>query len=768
MSGRRPDLPAPPGHGTPAEDEQGYRNLVEVSPDAILVNRGGRVALANPACARLFGAREPSELIGRTSIELFHPDFHGLIQERIADIVAGRRVPILEERIVRLDGQLRDVEVVAAAFPDGDGIAIQVILRDITDRKLVEGALRESEHRARTRAAELQTVLDTVPAAVWIARDTQGTLIEANRFGADLLRQPAGANVSVTAPAGQRPMNFRPMRNGAEIPVDALPIQAAARLGQEFRDVELDLVFDDGAVRHLLGNAAPIRGDDGQPKGSVGAFVDITERKLAEARAASLARFPQDNPDPVVRLANDLTVLYANDAAREHLGVLGVTVGRTAPGELAEPASRALATGRRIKVEVDCRGVVFQVSVVPVGGEVNLYAQDVTARKMAEDALRIEARRKTDFLAVLSHELRNPLASLRNSIALLDRAPPGGETARRARDILHRQAEHLSRLVDDLLDISRIAHGKIDLRRARMDARDVVRRVCDDAKDAFEERTVELYSSEPAHPVPIDADAARMVQMVGNLLSNALKFTPPGGQVHVGVRKRGVSCEVSVRDDGSGVAAQDLDSIFDPFVQAERTRHGAGGGMGIGLALVRELALSHGGWVRATSEGPGRGTEIVLTLPLAVDLGDAASASSPATVEPRASGLSILIIEDNEDARESLALMLKLDGHDVYVAGDGHAGVEAVSAGRPDVVICDVGLPDMDGFEVVRRIGSVLPAPRPFTIALTGYTQPQDRVQALEAGFDSHLAKPPSFAELDRILAGVAMRKGPRSTDPSR
>ncbi len=609
----RPDLLAVDASEALARDEQGYRNLVEVSPDAILVNRGGKVALANPACARLFGAREPAELVGRTAMDLFHPDYHAVIRERISDIVAGRSIPLLQERIIRLDGQVRDVEVVAAAFPDGDGVAIQVILRDVTERKVAEAALRESEHRARARATELQAVLDTVPAAVWIARDAQGTLIEANRFGAELLRRPPGTNVSISAPPGERPLNFRPMKDGVEIRDDELPIQAAARFGREFRDFEFDLVFDDGTVRHLLGNSSPVRGDDGQPQGSVGAFVDITGRKEAEARAESLARFPRENPDPVIRLAGDLTVRYANDAALRLLGELGLEVGLPAPAELAEPARRALDAGRRIKAEVDHRGVVLQVSVVPAGAEVNLYAQDVTARKVAEDALRLEARRKTEFLAVLSHELRNPLASLRNSIVLLDRAPPDGEPARRARGILHRQAEHLTRLVDDLLDIARITHGKIELRRTRIDAREPVRRVCEDANEASEERGIALFSSESSHPVWIDADAARVVQMVGNLVSNALKFTQPGGEVHVGVRKIGVACEVSVRDNGAGIDPRDLDAIFDPFVQAERTRHGARGGMGIGLALVRELAVSHGGWVRARSEGPGQGTELTLS-----------------------------------------------------------------------------------------------------------------------------------------------------------
>jgi PAS domain S-box-containing protein len=740
-------------------NEQRYRNLVEVSPDAILLNRGGRVALANPACARLFGAREPSDLMGRVALDLFHPDFHEIIRERIAAVVAGRNVPLVEERIIRLDGQVRDVEVVAAPCPDGDGVAVQVVLRDITDRKRAEAARLESERRARTRAAELQAVLDTVPAAVWIARDPQGSLIETNRFGAELLRRKPGTNVSLTAPPADRPTNFRAMRNGVEVRPDELPIQAAARLGQEFRDVELDLIFDDGNVRHLLGNSAPIRGEDGQPRGSVGAFVDITERKNAEARAESLARFPQENLDPVIRIAADLTVLYANDSASTLLGELGLEVGRAAPRELAEPSRQALASGRRIKVEFDCRGVVFQASVVPVGDEVNVYAQDVTARRLAEDALRVEARRKTEFLAVLSHELRNPLASLRNSISLLERAPPEGETARRAKAILHRQAAHLARLVDDLLDLSRITHGKIEIRRARIDTRAVVSRVCDDVKDSFEERGVELYCSEPAQPVWIDADEARVVQMVGNLLSNALKFTAPGGQVHVAVRRRGVACEVSVRDSGVGIDPHDLDSVFDPFVQAERTRHGARGGMGIGLALVRELAVSHGGWVRALSAGPGQGAELILTVPLAVSQADAGIPAIESMVDPRPSGLSIQIIEDDHDARESLSLMLTLDGHDVNVASSGRAGVEAVSARPPDVVICDVGLPDLDGLDVIRAIRTNHPGARIFAIALTGYAQPHDRVLALEAGFDAHLAKPPDYDALEQILTEVVRRK---------
>ena len=268
------------------------------------------------------------------------------------------------------------------------------------------------------------------------------------------------------------------------------------------------------------------------------------------------------------------------------------------------------------------------------------------------------------------------------------------------------------------------------------------------------------HSAESSIPIWIDADAARMEQMIGNLVNNALKFTEPGGEVHAGIRKVGVACEVSVRDNGAGIDPEDLDSIFDPFVQAERTRHGARGGMGIGLALVRELAVGHGGWVRARSDGPSKGTELTLRLPLGGRPGDAGPAPTPSMTGPGASGLSILIVEDDEDARESLSLMLALPGHDVTAVSTGRLVIDAVVARPPDVLICDVGLPDMDGFAVVRAIRDTQPANRTFAIALTGYAQPEDREKASAAGFDIHLAKPPRFEQLDEILAEVARRKG--------
>jgi signal transduction histidine kinase/CheY-like chemotaxis protein len=507
---------------------------------------------------------------------------------------------------------------------------------------------------ARGRAAELAAVLEAAPIPIFITRDTEARRIEANAAAQELLGVPPGTNASLAAPPGER-AHFVPMRDGAPIPVDDMPMQAAARFGRETREFEYDIVRTDGAVRRVVANARPIVDSEGVRRGAVGAFIDVTRRKAAEDRVR----------------------------------------------------------------EADAR--------------------------------------KSEFLAILSHELRNPLAPIRNSLHLLDRAPAGSSLALRAREVLHRQTEHLTRLVDDLLDLTRVTHGKFELQPVRLDAREVVRRACSDVRALYDERKIELRWTAAPEPAWVDADAARLAQAVGNLLQNALKFTPPGGHVAVEVTVREGTCDVSVSDDGIGIDRPDLERIFEPFVQAGRGSHGAhGGGLGIGLALVRELAARHHGTVRAASAGPGRGSTFVLSLPLAP--GPPQADAIPAA-QAAPSSLSILVVEDNVDAGATLADILALGGHAVRVVTTGRAGLDAALETPPDVLVCDVGLPDMTGHDVIRALRAAASGPLPFAIALTGYAQPQDRDAALEAGFDAHLAKPPALEELNALLAGAARRR---------
>ncbi|WP_242343856.1 hybrid sensor histidine kinase/response regulator [Anaeromyxobacter terrae] len=381
------------------------------------------------------------------------------------------------------------------------------------------------------------------------------------------------------------------------------------------------------------------------------------------------------------------------------------------------------------------------------------YVMDVTERKRAEEALREADRLKTEFLGVLSHELRNPLAPIRNSIYLLERAPPGSEKAARAKEVIRRQTEHLTRLVDDLLDVTRISRGKIELQRSRVDLREVVARTCDDHRTLFDGRHIELRV-ELAGPVWIEADATRIAQVVGNLLQNAAKFSREGGAVAVavGVATEGGRAEIRVRDDGVGVPAELLPRIFEPFVQADEGLARTRGGLGLGLALVRGLVELHGGGVRADSEGAGRGSEFVVTLPVAP--GPPEPPLHPA-VRANVRSVDILVIEDNVDAAQTIAEVLQMEGHRVHVATDGLSGIAKARELRPELVLCDIGLPDVDGYEVARELRADASLRGMRLIALSGYAQPEDKARAKEAGFEAHLGKP---AHLDELTALVARR----------
>ena len=375
--------------------------------------------------------------------------------------------------------------------------------------------------------------------------------------------------------------------------------------------------------------------------------------------------------------------------------------------------------------------------------------EQLQALRQAEDRLLAADRRKDEFLAMLAHELRSPLAPIRNAAELLSRIPATPVQA--AVGILKRQTLHLSRLVDDLLDVSRITQGRIELQRQPTDLAGVI---------AMAVESVQPMISEKRHTVTVDApqellftngDSARLVQCVANVLTNSAKYTDPHGTIHVTLRKQGQQAVICVSDDGVGIAPELIAHVFELFTQGERSLDRSQGGLGIGLSVVKQLIEMHAGSVSAASDGAGRGATIELFLPLTEPARTEKFAASAQFSPPR----RVLIVDDNEDAADSLAMILELDGHEAVRVYQPFEALEKVKSFNPEVILLDIGLPDMDGYEVARRLREGGSAAR--IIALTGYGQPQDIRRALEAGFDSHLVKPVELPSLLTELRAARM-----------
>jgi len=393
-------------------------------------------------------------------------------------------------------------------------------------------------------------------------------------------------------------------------------------------------------------------------------------------------------------------------------------------------------------------------------------------RRRAEDAMREGDRRKNEFLATLSHELRNPLAAIANAAQFMRLAAPADPGVGPSLDVLRRQVGHLIRLIDDLLDVSRITSGKIALRTERVDLVDVIGRALETARPLAAERRQRLETTLPAGPLTLVGDPVRLVQVVGNLLANAIKYTSEGGRIALAVEcddgGAGEQAVVRVTDTGIGIAAEMLPKVFDLFAQADHSPDREEGGLGIGLALVRELVDLHGGTVEASSPGPGQGAEFIVRLPLAArpalearPPGTAVEAGRSRPVSPR----RVLLVDDNQDSAESLAALLRVLGHDVAAAYDGHGAIAAARLVKPDLILLDIGMPDMNGYEVARQLRAEPSLNSATLIALTGYGSEDDRRQSRAAGFDGHLVKPIDFEDLERVLGSLP---GAGSISPER
>jgi len=380
--------------------------------------------------------------------------------------------------------------------------------------------------------------------------------------------------------------------------------------------------------------------------------------------------------------------------------------------------------------------------------------RDITERKRAEEALRLADRRKDEFLAMLAHELRNPLAPIRNAVQLLKMQETTDPKLVLSCNIIDRQVTHMARLLDDLLDVARIMQGKISLKLECFELTDIVNNAIETNRPLIESRRQELTISQASTPQWIEGDRIRLAQVLSNLLNNAAKYTGEGGKITLTVIRENSDAVIEVRDTGIGIAPDILPHIFDLFIQADHSLAHSQGGLGIGLTLVRQLVEIHGGTITAASAGIGQGSAFTVRLPtLSMDASAAKSALTESVLPT--SKFRILVVDDYADAAESLTMLLQAEGHEVEMADCGIKAIERAQEFHPQVVLLDIGLPDLDGYEVAKRLRALPEFRDAFLIALTGYGQTEDRELSKSAGFNHHLLKPLKFEELSSLLMSL-------------
>jgi len=652
-------------------------------------------------------------------------------------------------------------------------------------------AVRSAQRRVLQHAELMRVTLGSIGDAV-ITTDMSGRVASLNAVAESLTGW-------TNAEARGQPLDsvFRIIEQDTRAPLESPATRALRENTVVGLANQAVLIAKDGVERSIDDSAAPIKDQNGRVSGCVLIFRDISQRKRWEDVAAGrlldarlLAAIVESSDDAIVSKSLDGIIRTWNAGAERLFGytadeAIGRHISLVIPQDRIAEEDKIIASlkqGRRVdhfeteRRSSDGRRIQVSLTISPIKDEAgnvvgaSKIARDITERKRAEserdrlnenlaklaaDLSEVD-RRKNEFLATLAHELRNPLAPIRNMLEVLKRG--NRETAGQALATMERQLGQLVRLVDDLLDISRITHNRIELRKNRVDVAAAIEQAVEAARPLADESGHKIDVALPRESIHVNADPVRLTQIIDNLLNNSCKYTPPGGTISVRAERDGDEAVITVSDTGIGIPPANLSTIFEMFTQINGALERSRGGLGIGLTLVKRLVEMHGGEIAARSEGEGKGSQFVIRLPLSLEAGKA----SPAAKVPHepAQTHRILVVDDNQDAATSLATLLQMTGHESFTAFDGPSALEAMERHRPDVVLLDIGLPGVSGYEVCRRARA-----RPWGsditfIALTGWGQAEDRRRTQEAGFDGHLVKPVEFGALIAQLNSLgAMRK---------
>ena len=746
--------------------EERIRSILESITDGFFaLDADWRYTYMNAAGERSIDCT-PGYLIGKC----FWDEYPGTIGsefERFYRRVAASRVS--ESLTAHYPDNDRWYEITAYPVPEG----LSVYFRDVTDR-------RQVEQERQQFAALVDASSDFIGVA---GLDKRGVYV--NRAGMELIGLEPGQVASISV------LDFFPESERARI--------LGFIAGSEGRNhVVVDTWFQhlkSGQLIPVSWSFLRLRDTSGNISGYATVTRDLTERNKAdnllraseERRRLALdaAELGMWQVDPATRVtktdARYRAIFGTTEEWTDYLQAVAVIHPDDQPAVLG-----AVAAATRLEDPTPC-DIEFRV-VHPDGSLRWVYAKgrstivgagltrrvvsfdgtvaDITDRKRSEEEreqlvarLREQDQRKTEFLAILAHELRNPLAPIRSGLQLMKLARNDGEAVEKARAMMERQVGHMVRLIDDLLDLSRISQGKLELRKERVELSVVVRNAVETSHPLLAQMGHDLSLDVPPVPIYVDGDMTRLAQVVSNLLNNAAKYTGRGGRIRLSAEQQGSEAVVTVEDNGVGIPAAMLSKVFDIFTQVDRSLERSQGGLGIGLSLVQRLVEMHGGSVQAHSDGDGRGSAFVVRLPVALSL--TADREGEGNVEPvhPQSRRRILVVDDNQDAAISLAMLLQIMGNETETAFDGLEALEVAAAFRPDVALLDIGMPRLNGYEVCRQIRQQAWGKSMVLFALTGWGQEEDQRRSLAAGFDAHLVKPVLPADLEKLLAGLTAAK---------